>query len=118
MLALGHAQFAYFIKAKGPNVQVNTACSSTVTAVGMAEDWIRTGRAKRVIVVGADAATSEILSEWILSAFLALGAVTTEGDYRNAAIPFDRRRNGMIAGMGAVGMVIETESELKKRGMQ
>src|SRR5208337_746445 len=42
MLAMGHAQFAQYIKAKGPNVQMNTACSSTVTAIGMAEDWIRT----------------------------------------------------------------------------
>jgi len=118
ILAMGHSQFAEFIKARGPNVQINVACSSTTTAVGMAEDWIRMGRCKRVLVVGGDDVTSPDFLEWIMSGFLAVGAVSTKRDVKEAAIPFDRRRNGMLVGMGAVGIVIEAESEVKKRGME
>ncbi|MBN2402513.1 MAG: acyltransferase domain-containing protein, partial [Spirochaetes bacterium] len=118
ILVMGHSQFAELIKAKGPNIHVNSACSSTTVGIGIAEDWIRTGRAKRVIVVAADDVTSDAFIEWVLSGFLAVGAVTTQGKIEDAAIPFDRRRNGFIVGMGAAGIVIETESEIKKRGME
>ncbi|MDY6935352.1 MAG: SDR family NAD(P)-dependent oxidoreductase [Spirochaetota bacterium] len=117
ILAMGHSQLAQFLRVRGPNLQVNTACSSTVTAVGVAEDLIRTGRAKRIILVGADVVTNEFM-EWLVSGLFAVGAMSSEGDYRNAAIPFDKRRSGMIAGMGAAGMVIEAESEIRKRGME
>ena len=118
VLSMGHSQIAQFIKAIGPNLQVNTACSSTVSAIGTAEDWIRTGRAKRVVVVGTEALTESAFLEWITGGFLALGAATTEGDYRKAAVPFDKRRNGTIIGMGAAGLIIEAESEVEKRGMK
>ncbi len=118
ILSMGHSQFAELIKAKGPNIQLNSACSSTVTAIATAEDWIRTGRAKRVIIIAADDITTGATLDWFLSGFLALGAATTKDTIEEAAIPFDRRRNGMIVGMGAVGIVVEAESEIKKRGME
>ena len=58
-LSMGHSQFAEIIGARGPNTQVNAACASTTQAVSMAEDWIRTGRCRRVIVVSADDASSD-----------------------------------------------------------
>ncbi len=118
ILVMGHSQFAELIKAKGPNIHVNAACSSTTAGIGIAEDWIRTGRAKRVLVVAADDVTTDNFIEWILSGFLAVGAVTTQGKIEDAAIPFDRRRNGFIVGMGAAGLVVEAESEIRKRGME
>jgi acyl transferase domain-containing protein/NAD(P)-dependent dehydrogenase (short-subunit alcohol dehydrogenase family) len=118
ILVMGHSQLAQFIKAKGPNIHINVACSSTTAGIAIAEDWIRTGRVKRVIVVAADDVTSNEFIEWILSGFLAVGAVSTQEKIEDAAIPFDRRRNGMIVGMGAVGIVVEAESEIKKRGME
>jgi acyl transferase domain-containing protein/NAD(P)-dependent dehydrogenase (short-subunit alcohol dehydrogenase family)/acyl carrier protein len=118
ILVMGHSQLAQFIKAKGPNIHINVACSSTTAGIGIAEDWIRTGRVKRVIVVAADDVTSNEFIEWILSGFLAVGAVSTQEKIEDAAIPFDRRRNGMIVGMGAVGIVVEAESEVRKRGME
>ncbi|MFH0974431.1 MAG: SDR family NAD(P)-dependent oxidoreductase [Spirochaetota bacterium] len=118
ILVMGHSQLAYFIKAKGPNIHINVACSSTTAGIGIAEDWIRTGRVKRVIVVAADDVTTNTFLEWILSGFLAVGAVSTEEKIENAAIPFDRRRNGMIVGMGAACLVVEAESEIRKRGME
>ena len=56
--------------------------------------------------------------EWIGSGFLASGAATTEEDVTQAALPFDARRHGMIIGMGAVGLVVEADSETTARGMK
>ncbi|MHA1198773.1 MAG: beta-ketoacyl synthase N-terminal-like domain-containing protein [Candidatus Heimdallarchaeaceae archaeon] len=75
ILSMGHSQFAQLIKAKGPNTKINAACASTTQAIGIAEDWIRTGRCNRVIVIAADDASSENLLPWIGSGFLAAGGV-------------------------------------------
>ncbi|RLB74350.1 MAG: hypothetical protein DRH15_15510, partial [Deltaproteobacteria bacterium] len=67
-LSFGHAQFAELVGARGPNVQVNAACSSTTLAVSMAADWIRLGRCRRVLVVGADDITNPTLAPWLVAA--------------------------------------------------
>ncbi len=118
VLSMGHSQLAQLIGARGPNTQVNAACASTTQAIAIAEDWIRTGRCKRVLVVGADDVTNDAMFEWIGAGFLASGAATTEPDVTKAALPFDRRRHGMIVGMGAVGLVVEAVPECAKRGMR
>ena len=117
ILSMGHSQFAQFIGARGPNTQVNAACASTTQGISLAQDWIRLGRCKRVIVLGADDATSDNLMEWIGAGFLASGAATTTKEVSEAALPFDRRRHGMIIGMGAVGLVLETPEAAKERGV-
>ncbi len=118
ILAMGHAQFAELLGIRGPNTQVNAACASTTMAVGMAEDWIRAGRCRRVLIIGADDVTSDNLLEWMGAGFLASGAATTEDVLEKAALPFDRRRNGMLLGMGACGLVVESEDSLRERGMR
>jgi 3-oxoacyl-(acyl-carrier-protein) synthase len=118
ILAMGHAQFAELLGIRGPNTQVNAACASTTMAVGMAEDWIRAGRCRRVLIIGADDVTSDSLLEWMGAGFLATGAATTEDVLEKAALPFDRRRNGMLLGMGACGLVVESEDSLRERGMR
>ena len=116
ILSMGHSQFAQFIMAQGPNTQVNAACASTTQAISIAQDWIDNNRADRVIVIGADDVTNDELLEWIGSGFLAAGAATTQDDVKEAALPFDERRHGMILGMGAVGMVLEKEQVALERG--
>ena len=118
ILSMGHAQFAELLGIRGPNTQVNAACASTTMAVGMAEDWIRAGRCRRVLIIGADDVTSDHLLEWMGAGFLATGAATTEDVLEKAALPFDRRRNGMLLGMGACGLVVESEDSLRERGMR
>ncbi len=118
ILNMGHSQFAEYIGARGPNTAVNAACATTTHAVAIAEDWIRSGRCRRVIVVAGDDVTGGPLTEWIGSGLLATGATTTEGELQNAALPFDRRRNGLIMGMGAAALVIETEDAVRERGMR
>ena len=59
VLSMGHSQFADLIGARGPNTQINSACASTTQAVAIAEDWIRAGRCRRVVVIAADDITSD-----------------------------------------------------------
>ena len=117
-LAMGHSQFAELIGARGPNTQVNAACASTTQALCIAEDWIRTGRARRVVVIAADDVTSDALLPWVGSGFLASGAAATDDVVEDAAVPFDRRRHGMIVGMGAAAIVVESADAARERGVQ
>ena len=118
MLSMGHSQFAELIGARGPNTQVNAACASTTQAVTLAEDWIRAGHCRRVIVVSADDITSDHLVDWFGAAFLATGAAATDDVVEEAAVPFDRRRHGMIMGMGAAALVVESAESAAARGLR
>ena len=118
VLAMGHSQFAEFIGARGPNTQINAACASTTQGVGLAEDWIRAGRCRRVVVISADDVTSDNMMEWFGAGFLASGAAATDDVVADAAIPFDRRRHGMIIGMGAAALVVESAEAARERGIQ
>ena len=117
-IIIAHCHFCQWIRARGPATAMSAACASTAQAIAVAQDWIKLGRCKRVIVISADDITNDNVSEWILTAFLASGAATTEADVTKAALPFDRRRNGMIVGMGAVSLIVEDEAETAKRGMK
>ena len=118
VLSMGHSQFAEFIGARGPNTQVNAACASTTQAISLAQDWIHAGRCNRVIVVSADNVTSDHLIEWMGAGFLATGAAATDEVVVDAAIPFDRRRHGMLIGMGAAALVVESTDAARARGIQ
>ncbi|KAA3610668.1 MAG: SDR family NAD(P)-dependent oxidoreductase [Calditrichaeota bacterium] len=118
VLSMGHSQFAEYIGARGPNTQINSACASTTQAVGLAQDWILAGRCKRVIIIAADNITSENSVGWFGAGFLASGAAATEDIVEEVALPFDRRRHGMVVGMGGAALVVESPEEVAKRGMQ
>ena len=118
VLAMGHSQFAEHIGARGPNTHINAACATTTHAVATAEDWIRTGRARRVVIVAGDDVTSGELVNWVGTGLMASGAATVEGNPRLAILPFDRRRNGMVMGMGGAALVVESEDALRERGMR
>jgi acyl transferase domain-containing protein len=117
-LSMGHSQFAELIGARGPNTQVNSACASTAQAICLAEDWIRAGRCRRVIVVSADNAASDALLPWTGSGFLASGAAATDAVVEDAVLPFDRRRHGMIIGSGAAALVVESAEAARERGIR
>jgi len=63
-------RLAQFIGAMGPNLFLNAACSSTITAVTVAEGLIRAGHARRMIVIGADNVTSKSILPWSAASFL------------------------------------------------
>jgi malonyl CoA-acyl carrier protein transacylase len=118
VLSMGHSQFAELIGARGPNTQVNAACASTTHALGLAEDWIRAGRCRRVVIVSADDITSDHMIEWFGAGFLATGAAATEDVVEEVALPFDRRRLGMVIGMGAAALVVECPEAAAARGLR
>jgi 3-oxoacyl-(acyl-carrier-protein) synthase len=109
VLVLGNAQLAQLAGCRGPNTQTNAACAGTTQAIAMAQDMLISGRADRVVVVAGDNASGETLMPWLGNGFRALGAATTEGAVEDAALPFDKRRSGMLLGAGGIGMVLETE---------
>ena len=118
VMSMAHGQFAQLIKAQGPNTHVDAACAGTTQAILVARDWIRTGQASRVIVIAADDVAGQSLLPWVGSGFLAMGAATVKGNVREAALPFDERRHGLILGSAAVGLVLEKEDLVKKRGLE
>ncbi|MCK5618580.1 MAG: beta-ketoacyl synthase, partial [Candidatus Krumholzibacteria bacterium] len=111
------SQFAEYIGARGPNTSMNGACASAGQAMAMARDWIAAGRCSRVVVISADNITSDNLMEWFGAGFLASGAAATDERVEDAAIPFDRRRHGLIIGMGGAALVLESPQSASERGV-
>jgi len=118
VLSMGHAQFAEYIGARGPNTAVNAACATGTQAIGLARDWIASGRCRRVVVLTADDITSDDLLGWHGAGFLASGAAATDERVEDAALPFDRRRHGLLIGMGAAAVVVESAEAARERGIR
>jgi len=118
ILNMGHSQFAQHVGIRGPNTTINLACASATAAFGVAEDWLATDRCDRVVIISADDVTGDDLWEWIGSGFAASGAAATNNVVEETALPFDRRRNGLILGMGAAAFVVERKSQADERGVQ
>lgn len=115
VLVLGNAQLAQIVGARGPNMQTNAACAGSTQAMAMAQDMMSVGRADRMIVIAGDDAAGDSLLPWIGNGFRALGAASIASTAAEAALPFDIRRNGMLLGSGAIGMVLETEGAYASR---
>ena len=73
--------------AKGPNLTISTACSSSAHALGQALQCIRTGQADVVIAVGADASITPL----VFAGFCSLRALSSEFNDapERASRPFD-----------------------------
>ena len=118
-LSMGHSQFAEIIGARGPNTQVNAACASTTQAVAA-------GRGldpRRPLPTGGRGVRRRRHAptrccRGSASGFLASGAAATDDVVEEAATPFDHRRHGMILGMGAAALVVESADAARERGLQ
>ncbi|GKY98380.1 hypothetical protein MPSEU_000795600 [Mayamaea pseudoterrestris] len=115
VLVLGNAQLAQLTGCRGPNTQTNAACAGTTQAIAMAQDMLISGRAERVVVVAGDNASGSTLLPWLGSGFRALGAACTKDAVEDAAMPFDKRRSGLLLGAGGIGLVLETEASSVNR---
>lgn len=99
--------------AKGPNLTISTACSSSAHALGQALQCIRTGQADVVIAVGADASITPL----VFAGFCSLRALSSEFNDtpERASRPFDRRRDGFVMGEGAGALIVESLAHARKR---
>ena len=99
--------------AKGPNLTISTACSSSAHAVGLAFNCIRSGQADTVITVGADASITPL----VFAGFCSLRALSTgfNDSPARASRPFDRARDGFVMGEGAGALILESLAHARKR---
>jgi 3-oxoacyl-[acyl-carrier-protein] synthase II len=99
--------------AKGPNLTISTACSSSAHALGQAMQCIRSGQADVIIAVGADASITPL----VFAGFCSLRALSSEFNDapERASRPFDRLRDGFVMGEGAAALVVESWAHAKKR---
>ncbi len=100
--------------AKGVNLTISTACSSSGHALGQALIQIRTGRADVVIVAGTEAS----LTPLVFAGFCSMRAMSTSfnDSPERASRPFDRDRDGFVMGEGAACLVVEAEEHARDRG--
>ncbi len=99
--------------AKGLNLTISTACSSSAHAVGQALNCIRDGRADVVISVGADSSITPL----VFAGFCSLRALSTRyNDHpEQASRPFDQARDGFVMGEGSAALILESLAHARKR---
>jgi 3-oxoacyl-[acyl-carrier-protein] synthase II len=86
------------VGASGPSLNISTACSAGLHAIGIAAGMLRRREVDVVIVTAV-----EVLTEPALAGFGVLRALTTGEGPR----PFDRHRDGTLLGEGAAALVME-----------
>ena len=100
-------------KAKGPNVSMVSACTTSSHAIGEAGRMIEYGDAEVMIAGGAEACVN--LSG--VGGFCACKALSERNDDpASASRPFDRDRDGFVLGEGAGILILEEPEHAKKRG--
>lgn len=99
--------------ARGPNITISTACSSSIHAIGQALNTIRAGKADMIIAAGADASITPL----VFAGFCSLRALSSRyNDHpTHASRPFDRGRDGFVMGEGAGALILETLQHAKRR---
>ena len=102
------AHFSINYGLKGPSMTVTTACSSGGDALTLAAMFIKAGTADAMVVMAGESAITPTL----IQSLTKIGALSKTGQSR----PFDKDRNGFVAGEGGGAVVIETESHALKRG--
>jgi 3-oxoacyl-[acyl-carrier-protein] synthase-1 len=110
----GTVQFnlvAHF-KIKGASTGFSSACASSSHAAGFAYDEIALGRQQRMFVVGAEDGNVETILP-----FAGMRALSLNPDPDTASRPFDVARDGFVGTGGATVLVLESEAEVRRRGV-
>jgi 3-oxoacyl-[acyl-carrier-protein] synthase II len=107
----GHISIKYGLR--GPNFATVSACASSTNAMIDAFNYIRLGMTDMVISGGSEA----IINEAGIGGFNAMHALSTRNDDpATASRPFDKDRDGFVAGEGAGTIILEELEHAKKRG--
>ena len=101
------------IGAKGPNVAMVTACTTSTHCIGEAMKSIRYGEADTMIAGGSEA----VVTELAVGGFASARALSTRNDDpATASRPWDKERDGFVLGEGAGAVVLEEYEHAKARG--
>jgi 3-oxoacyl-[acyl-carrier-protein] synthase II len=101
------------IGAKGPNLAIVTACTTSTHCIGEAAKSIRYGDADVMVAGGAEA----VVTELAIGGFASARALSTRNDDpATASRPWDKDRDGFVLGEGAGAMVLEEYEHAKARG--
>src|SRR5688572_31875740 len=99
--------------AKGPNVAMVTACTTSTHCIGEAAKSIRYGEAEVMIAGGSEA----VVTELAMGGFASARALSTRNDDpAGASRPWDKERDGFVLGEGAGALVLEEYEHAKARG--
>lgn len=110
-IATGQISIRYGLH--GTSYSVTSACASSNHAIANALDLIRLGRAN-VIIAGGSEAT---ITQGSIGGFNSMKALSTFNDNpTKASRPFDKSRDGFVAGEGAGVLMIEELEHAKMRG--
>ncbi|HEY0896542.1 MAG TPA: beta-ketoacyl-ACP synthase II [Sphingobacteriaceae bacterium] len=110
-IAPGHISMKYGLR--GPNFSTVSACASSTNALIDAFNYIRLGMADIIVSGGSEA----IINEAGMGGFNAMHALSTRNDDpATASRPFDKDRDGFVAGEGAGAIILEDLEHAKARG--
>jgi 3-oxoacyl-[acyl-carrier-protein] synthase II len=99
--------------AKGPNLAMVTACTTSTHCIGEAAKSIRYGEADVMIAGGSEG----VVTELAVGGFAAARALSTRNDDpATASRPWDKDRDGFVLGEGAGAVVLEEYEYAKARG--
>ena len=101
------------LKIKGVSCGQASACASSGHSLGFASNEIRSGRQKRMFVVGA-----EDCDYHSIVPFCGMRALSLEPNPAKASRPFEKQRKGFVSTGGAVVLVLENETEVDRRGVE
>ena len=101
------------VGAKGPNLAMVTACTTSTHCIGEAGKSIRYGEADVMIAGGAEA----VITELAVGGFASARALSTRNhDPATASRPWDKERDGFVLGEGAGAVVLEEYEHARARG--
>ena len=101
------------VGAKGPNLAMVTACTTSTHCIGEAGKSIRYGEADVMIAGGAEA----VITELAVGGFASARALSTRNDDpATASRPWDKQRDGFVLGEGAGAVVLEEYEHARARG--
>ncbi|AMP21276.1 beta-ketoacyl-[acyl-carrier-protein] synthase II [endosymbiont 'TC1' of Trimyema compressum] len=109
-MASGNTAIA--LNAKGPCMDIVSACASSNNSIGEAFYAIKAGRADVILAGGAESAVGRLS----IAGFSNLRALSTSNNPNRASIPFDKERCGFVMGEGAGVLVLEDLEHALKRG--